>query len=309
MKLVNDAKPTIRRLLRRPPLLSIVLIAFNMKRELRNTLRSLSASYQQDVSGSVYEVIVVDNGSFPELDPSILDECEGVKCHWIRVPPGNVSPCAAVNLAVASAHAQFVCVMVDGARMLSPGVVVNMIRAQKLFPNCFVTTLGWHLGDEPQNISMMKGYNQKVEDLLLSTIDWQKNGYTLFSNSCLALSCADGWFSSINESNCFALPTKSFIELGGFDERFKSPGGGIVNFDFFRRVVESGKFVPVMLLGEGSFHQFHGGVATNVPMQAHPWSDFHDEYRSIRGCDYQTPKFKPFYLGGLPSEARIFLSS
>ena len=308
MAFVNDVKPLMRSLLRRPPLLSIVLIAFNMKRELRNTLRSLSACYQQHVSRSAYEVIVVDNGSLPELDPSLLDECEGVKCQWLRCPPGKVSPCFAVNLGVAKARAKYVCVMVDGARMLSPGVVVNMIRAQKLFPNCFVTTLGWHLGDEPQNISMLNGYNQEVEDSLLASFDWQSNGYQLFSHSCLALSCSEGWFSGINESNCFSLSKQSFFDMGGFDQRFQSPGGGIVNLDFFRTVVESAKFVPVMLLGEGSFHQFHGGVATNVPMKAHPWSVFHDEYRSIRGCDYQTPPFQPFFLGSLPSESRVFLS-
>ena len=104
------------------------------------------------------------------------------------------------------ARGRWVAVMVDGARMLSPGLLGWMQRAFRLEPQAFVTTLGWHLGEEPQNTAMTKGYNQVVEDRLLASFDWQTNGYRLFDHACLALSCRQGWFSSIAESNCFALP-------------------------------------------------------------------------------------------------------
>ena len=71
-----------------------------------------------------------------------------------RVAGQRIS-CHAVNLGVDAARGDFVAVMIDGARMLSPGIVVNFLRARRLFPNAFVATLGWHLGDEPQNISML----------------------------------------------------------------------------------------------------------------------------------------------------------
>lgn len=301
-------RPLVSRLLPRPPLLSVVVVAHRMQRELPRTLATLSASYQLGVSGAVYEVIVVDNGSDPALDPALLQHCEGVRTHWLRIPPGDVSPCRAVNQGAALAQGSFVAVMVDGARMLSPGVVVNMLRARRLYPNAFIATLGWHLGPEPQNISMLKGYNQAVEDELLQSVDWRRDGYRLFEHSALALSCSEGWFSRINESNCFALPRRLFHELGGFEQRFRSPGGGLVNLDFFREALESNRFTPVLLLGEGSFHQFHGGIATNVPLQEHPWEKFHAEYRRIRGRDYAAPDFNPQYLGGLTGPARRFLA-
>ena len=67
---------------------------------------------------------------------------------------------------------------------------------------------------------------------------------------------------------------KKCLDLGGFNEGFVSPGGGLVDLDFFREAIESNLFEPLLLLGEGSFHQFHGGVATNVPLNNHPWIPF-----------------------------------
>ena len=39
-----------------------------------------------------------------------------------------------MNLGVDAARGDFVAVMIDGARMLSPGIVVNFLRARRLFP-------------------------------------------------------------------------------------------------------------------------------------------------------------------------------
>ena len=158
-----------------------------------------------------------------------------------------------------------------------------MLTAFRAFPNPFVYTLGWHLGDAVQNVSIETGYNQAVEDRLLESVDWRANGYALFSISALALSCREGWFSTVAESNCFALPKSQFVRLGGFSREFQAPGGGLVNLDFFALACAAPELTPVLLLGEGTFHQYHGGVATNVAMADHPWEKFHEEYRRVRG--------------------------
>jgi hypothetical protein len=56
-----------------------------------------------------------------------------------------------------------------------------------------IQTIAMHLGDELQNISVEKGYNQTSEDELLRGTDWQKNGYKLFDISCLACSSKNGF--------------------------------------------------------------------------------------------------------------------
>ena len=52
------------------PAVSLIVLVFNMSREVPRTLHSPSASYHLHIDPDDYEVIVVDNGSNPPLDPS-----------------------------------------------------------------------------------------------------------------------------------------------------------------------------------------------------------------------------------------------
>ena len=111
----------------------------------------------------------------------------------------------------------------------------------------------------------------------------------------------------IPESNCFCAPKRKLLELKGFDEGFKSIGGGIVNHDVLNRIMEDELIQPVMLLGEASFHQFHGGVATNVPWAMHPMKVYLEEYRELRGKPYEPVVRQPFYFGELHEYSRRFV--
>src|SRR6266850_624582 len=290
------------------PKLSVIVIVHDMRREAPRTLFSLSPGYQRGVEAGDYEVIVVENGSTAPLSADEVERtAPNFRYRWHET--SSTSPVEAVNLGVDLALGERVAVCVDGARILSPGIVHYMLAAFRAFANPFVCTLGWHLGDEVQNFSIAKGYDQAVEDRLLDSVDWRANGYALFSISALALSCRNGWFSKISESNCFALNKVEFVRLGGFCEAFRMPGGGLVNLDFFSRACEVAELTPVLLFGEGMFHQFHGGVATNVSRADHPWERFHEEYVCIRGKAHAPPPFDPHYLGRLSPEARQFLGS
>lgn len=288
------------------PKLSVIVIVHDMRREAPRTLFSLSPEYQRGVEAGDYEVIVVENGSSAPLS---ADEVERVapNFRYHGHQTSSSSPVEAVNLGVELARGERVAVCVDGARILSPGVLHLMLAAFRAFPNAFVYTLGWHLGTEIQNVSITTGYNQSTEDGLLESIDWRGNGYALFSVSSLAASCQKGWFSPLAESNCFALRKSEFVRLGGFETGFQSPGGGLVNLDFFVRASTSRDLAPVLLFGEGTFHQFHGGVATNVVRAEHPWAKFHEEYVRLRGKPYARPQVNPHYFGRFPPEARRFL--
>jgi hypothetical protein len=285
---------------------SVVVIFHNMRREARRTLFSLSPAYQRGVRADDYEVIAIDNGS---TEPLRADDVHAVASNFRYVfhETTSGSPVDALNLGVSLARSRNIAISIDGARILSPGILHYILMAFRAFDDPFVCTLGFHLGDEPQNFSVEKGYCQAVEDELLASVDWQTRGYALFSISALALSSKDGWFSSIVESNCFAMSKDAFLRLGGFCRAFQSAGGGWVNLDFFRRACEASYLEPVVLLGEGTFHQFHGGIATNVAMAEHPAPGFLEEYERVRGTRYVEPQFSPCYLGRLGPEARRFL--
>ena len=289
-----------------PPLpLTIIVVFHDMPREAVRTLFTLSASYQRQVDAEDYEVIAVDAGSRPALDETVV-AAQGPRFRLLRAAR-NPSPVAAVNAAAREGRGAAIAVCIDGARMLSPGVVRGLLDGLRLFPDPVVATLAWHLGPKVQNESILEGYCQAVEDRLLETVDWRRDGYELFRISTLAASSAGGWFRPISESNCLAVPRAAWDALGGLDERFVSPGGGLVNLDFYRRACDrAGELVT--LLGEGTFHQVHGGVATNVPWDRHPAADFAAEYHAIRGMPFAPPGRPAVFLGGMPPQALPFLA-
>lgn len=293
--------------LMQPPRLSIIVVFHDMAREAPRTLHTFSTAYQRGVTAADYEVIAVDHGSRMPLDERLV-RGHGPQFRLVSHPVGTVppSPAAAINAAVRGSSGSAVAVCIDGARMASPGIVRHMLAALDAWADPVVATLGWHLGPKLQNLSMLEGYDQAAEDRLLDTIDWRHEGYDLFTVSCLAGSCGGGWLLPITESNCLAMHRSSYERIGGFDERFLCPGGGLVGLDFFKRASESTSDL-VLLLGEGTFHQFHGGVATNAPLEVHPYESFHTEYQRLRGEPFAPPNVKPSYLGGMPLQCLPFL--
>jgi hypothetical protein len=195
--------------------------------------------------------------------------------------------------------------MIDGARILSPGVLKYARLAGLAFTEPIIATLGWHLGPDVQMRSILDGYDRAVEDRLLASIDWPNDGYRLFDVSSFAGSSNMGWFLPIVESNCLFLYRHTFERLGGYDERFERPGGGLVNIDFYKRACELPGSTLVTIVGEGSFHQIHGGVATNVPEETNQrlWKEWEADYADIRGTRYERPNRVSEYVGHVPPQA------
>lgn len=292
------------RLLRGRPDLSIVVVGYQMNREVPRTLGSLSRTYQRNLAGLDYEVLVIDNGSPHPLLASALDGLEG-RFRLHRIDPASPSPAQAVNFGMAETSGRYVCLIIDGARMVTPGMVSTAMRAVKVHPRPIVTTMAWHLGHEHQVFSIPKGYGPRAEDELLEQIDWPQDGYRLFEISALAMANAGGFLGPVNESCCLVLPRELWEEVGGIDERFDLAGGGLVNLDLFSRLVALPDSQLVVLLGEGSFHQVHGGAATKPGVDHTPW---HTQYQALRGGPYTPPVTDPVYYGALTPPARQWLT-
>lgn len=288
------------------PDVSVLVVVYNMSREAPRTLYSLSAAYQRNIAPDDYEVIVVDNGSTPPFDPKVIEGLSG-NFRLIRIDDASPSPAPAINLGIAQARGEVIGVMIDGARIATPGLLHFAHHGARLYDKAVVATLGWYLGYDLQSWAMRAGYNQSREDDLLASIAWPQDGYRLFEIATMDESSFDGWLAPIGESNALFMLRGLWDMLGGMDERFDIPGGGFANLDIFRRAGDLPGAELVILLGEGTFHQIHGGAATNAPVENFPellalWSS---QYEAIRGCSFACPTLKnpPTYLGTLPRPA------
>lgn len=273
-----------------------------MARELPLTLRSLAPTYQ-GLDPHQYEVIVVDNGSpAPLLVPMPGDVGADVRLH--RVEGAAASPAHATNVGIGLARGDLIGLIVDGARMASPGLLAGARLAHRLHERAVVTAPAWHLGANVQAEAAAQGYDQASEDELLARCDWEEDGYELFDIAVPAPSSARGLFGAMGESSSLFLRRALWEELEGLDERFGLPGGGLVNHDLYRRACALPESRLVVLLGEGTFHQLHGGAATSGRVTR---DEMRADYEAIRGEPHRPPSNDPVYLGSVPPQYRPYL--
>jgi cephalosporin hydroxylase/GT2 family glycosyltransferase len=244
--------------------LSVVVVFYNMRREAARTLHSLSRSYQRDVEDLDYEVLIIDNGSDPDqrLGPDYVASF-GPEFRLLELDGDpEPSPTGALNAGIAASRGEALALMIDGAHVLSPGVLQFGMKALRIYEPAVVATQQWYVGPGQQGDAQQAGYDQRAEDRLFASIDWPIDGYRLFEIGHFI--GERDWFDGIIESNCLFVARKLLEQFGGFDENFAMPGGGYANLDLFERLTLAPGVTPASILGEGTFHQFHGGTTTNV---------------------------------------------
>jgi len=296
------------------PLISIIIVAYNMAREVPRTVQSFLVPYQQGIQAGDVEVLVMENGSPHPTPPDVIKKWPD-NVRYIPVPDPAPSPAKALNLGAQLAMGTWVCPVIDGARMVTPGLIYNVQKLMNISADPIIATLGWHLGDKPQQDNVAHGYNQTREDELLRHINWPEDGYKLFDISCLGKSAGVAWLKPISESNVLFMRKSTYQALGGYDEAFDIPGGGLVNLDFFKRAVDDDGRDYILLMGEASFHQFHGGVSTsrNVRLPSlkdktrSTWDIYAAQYEALRGKPFKSSRRDPIIYGKMSPQLHRLL--
>ena len=268
------------------PFMSIVLVSYNMNRELPRTLLSLSVPFQKGITRDEFEVILIDNGS--KVPPTASDFSHlDIDLRVVSMDNPTKSPVPAINFGLKQVSGEIIGVYIDGARIASPRLIASARDAITYNQRAFVGSRGRYLGNKFQRVAIVEGYNQQVEDEMLAQSGWESDGYKLFDISVFDESSGPTWFDPVAESNSLFMWRSLWNELGGYAEGFVTPGGGLVNLDTWKRACELPETVPTLLLGEATFHQVHGGVATNGSLDK--VQEFYTEYFSIYGEEFDVP--------------------
>ena len=260
----DDAHPVLAPPLRADPVdLSVVVVFYNMRREARRTLHSLSRAYQEGIEGTSYEVIVVENGSDGDqrLGQAFVADF-GPEFRYLDLgDDASPSPVGALNRGIAASRGRNLALMIDGAHVLTPGVLRFGLQGLATYAPAVVATQQWYVGPGQQPDAMDSGYDQSYEDRLFRRIQWPSDGYRLFQIGHFV--GERDWLDGVWESNCMFVSRAQLRQVGGFEERFAMAGGGYANLELYERLGSAPDVTVCSILGEGSFHQVHGGTTTN----------------------------------------------
>jgi hypothetical protein len=280
-----------------------------MSRQAENTLYSLSTNFQRNVEPDEYEVILVENDSDDELgERAALAQGDNIR-YFYRKESG-VSPVPAMNFGFEEARASRVGFVIDGARMASPGVIEHALLAFRTCDWPLVVVPGYHLGEKEHHLNKTAGYDEETEKRLLKEIDWKNNGYDLFKISCFSGANPRGFFTQFLESNCFFCRRQSFEKVGRADPRFALAGGGSVNIFLYHALARLPESRLIVLAGEGSFHQFHGGVTTaEIADRDRELQSHRENLAEVFGGPFKGMHREPMILGTLPGPAQPFIKT
>jgi cephalosporin hydroxylase len=286
--------------------LSVIVVFYNMRREAGRTLHSLSRAYQERLEGTSYEVIVLENGSDEgqKLGAAFVRDF-GPEFRYIDLAAdASPSPVRALNRGIAASRGRNLALMIDGAHVLTPGVLRFGLQGLATYAPAIVATQQWYVGPGQQGEAMDNGYDEAYEDRLFQRIQWPSNGYRLFEIGHFV--GERDWLDGVWESNCMFVSRTQLEHVGGFEERFTVPGGGYANLELYERLGSSPDVTVCSIIGEGSFHQVHGGTTTNEAEASERRArvfGYAGEYAQLRGRAFKGPGKPIHFVGRIASGA------
>lgn len=273
-----------------------------------NTLMSLGTDYQRQITAQEYEVVVVENASHRNLEPQAVAELPGNFHYFLREETG-VSPVAAVNFAFQQCRGNNIGLILDGARLLTPNTLQQALTAFRYNHHALVMVPAYHIGHQEQELHATEDYNEESEQAFLQSLAWQEDGYRLFDHCCPSPGNRQGYLTPFMECCALFAHADHFKRINYADTRFDLKGGGSMNLHMFRSLGMDINIEPVVLVGEGSFHQIHGGVTTSADAQRGALIEaFNRQLNSCWDGQFHALRREPTLLGKIPAAALPWLN-
>lgn len=289
------------------PRLSVLVVVYDMPRQAMNTLYSLSLACQAGVAEQDYEVVVVENRSANCL---VGAEVEGLGNNLRYFPRDEtgVSPVPAVQFGLQQCRGEYLGLIIDGARMLTPRALEFALLAFAMETQALVTVPGYHLGEGDQKDHLSLGHSEQREIERLQELDWRENAYRLFQFACWSSGNKHGYLQPMLESSALFCRREALSDIGDVPAEFDQPGGGSINLYLYRKLALREQTRLFVLPGEGSFHQFHGGVTTReIENREATLKAFDERLESIYGGTFKATAREPQLLGAVGHYAQQFL--
>lgn len=257
--------------------LSIVIGSYELRHQIRKTIVSIMEAIERASMKDV-EVVIADNSKENSVQDEIGEAREGIRV--VECGMHDMSIHAAINKVAADTEGEYLCIMIDGARIWSPGILSKWKHLMST--NTVVHVPNYQLGKSHQMYREKSGYSQETEESLLEAIGWPNlKTKQLIENSWCEEHAGCG--PKIFESNCLFVSRSLWKAVGGFDTAFRRKDGGFASADLLNRLnAEGGKLKIIST--EGTFHQLHdGSTTTNPDKTRRALKEMTIEYKEIRG--------------------------
>jgi hypothetical protein len=151
------------------------------------------------------------------------------------------------------------------------------------------------------------GCQMNLLDSELVVASLRKDGYELFSISTFSGANRRGYLHPIMECNCLFASQQNYAAIGGANPAFTLRGGGSVNLHMYRSLGMLADTQIFVFPGEGSFHQYHGGVTTSSYADREAEIGRHRvQLHSFWPGGFHALRRAPCLLGGIPRQAQSF---
>ncbi len=270
------------------PELSIVVCVKECARQAQNSLFSLSAQFQQNVSVSDYEVLVVETASPDELGEAAA-LAHGENFRYLRCDLANDWRARSLELGAGESRAPYLGFLLDGAQIISQRAIEHALLARR--------------GVE-RSLVFVPSY--RIEEGALEAVDWRANAYDLFAKASFGPANFNGFLGPMLGATCLFVSADRFRVVGGAPKGIERPGGGPLSLALFTNLNKLAGTQLIALAGEGAFRQPHPDVAGLGALESDLHALIFDRVSML--VNFSAVHREPIAFGPIPGSAQRFLS-